>query len=62
MATRINSYRFALLFLLAFMVAFTQSGAGVPGYTLTSRNLQDSINYYRYNTIINYDLIKKRVQ
>jgi hypothetical protein len=59
---QVGSIRFAILFSLVFLVAFLPSGAGTNEHKLTAQQMQDSINYYRNNTMINYELIKKRIQ
>lgn len=59
---RAGKIRFAILFSLVFLVSFLPSGAGVSEHKLTAEQMQDSINYYRNNTMINYELIKKRIQ
>jgi hypothetical protein len=60
--TKVGSIRFVTLFSLVLLVAFLPSGAGGIGTKMTTHQMQDSINFYRNNTMINYDLIKKRIQ
>lgn len=58
-----GSLRFAIMFSLILLVAFLPSGgAGGNVMKMTTEQMQDSINFYRSNTIINYELIKKQIQ